>query len=160
MHRPVHKYILKLSVTLVALLIPATPALADEPPVLHLSVLGAVHTGEPVQFSGSSSYTSTEQLYLTVSVVHAGVCPSSSAAPSGSDTVITNEAVDNFLSITDLSDNLSSGGQWSLCGYLTNAASTTIAAASVQFNVSGPHGPKGHRSGHTKHGHSKKHHKH
>jgi hypothetical protein len=162
MNRPGHTYILKLGVMLVALLVPASPALAEEeapsgPPVLNLSVLGSVRTGEPVQFSGQSAYTSPEQLYLTVSAVPSSSgCPSSSALPSGADPVLKNEPVDNFLSITDLSDNLKSPGQWTLCGYLTNSAKATIAAASVPFSVTGSaRGPKGHQS----RGKSHKHHK-
>ena len=130
-----------------------------------MTVLGAVHKGEPVQFSGSSVYTSTEQLYLTVFAAPSNHCPSSDTAPAGSDIVLHKEAVDNFLSVTDLSDNLNTAGQWVLCSYLANSASSTVAASSVPFLVIGANGPSGHSAGHKaqhgkKHTKNKKHHKH
>jgi hypothetical protein len=151
-------HLLKLGLTALVMLIPASPALAEEStaPVLNMTVLGAVHKGEPVQFSGSSVYTSEEQLYLTVFAAPSNHCPSSDAPPAGSDIVLHKEAVDNFLSVTDLSDNLSTAGQWALCSYLTNLSSSTIAASSVPFLVIGSNGPAGHSAGH-KLQHGKKH---
>lgn len=155
-----HIRLFKLALAVVAVLAPASPALAAEgsAPVLNMSVLGSVHTGEPVQFSGSSAYSSSEQLYLTVFVAPVSHCPSSDVAPRGADVVLRHEAVDAFLSITDLSDNLSTPGQWVLCGYLTDSSSGKIAAANVPFVVSGPSGSREHRSGN--HHSGKKHHKH
>lgn len=155
-------HMLKLGLTALAVLVPASPALAEEStaPVLNMTILGAVHKGEPVQFSGSSAYTSTEQLYLTVFAAPSNHCPSSDTAPAGSDIVLHKEAVDNFLSVTDLSDNLNTAGQWDLCSYLTNSASSTIAASSVPFLVIGANGPTGHSSGHKPHQSAKKHKKH
>lgn len=139
--------LLKLALPVLAVLIPASPALAAEEPTLNLSVLGAVHTGEPVQFTGSSTYNSANQAYLTIFVVSGtNSCPSSASAPKGADVVLRREPVDAFLSITDLSDNLSTPGQWVLCGYLSDSSST-LATASVPFVVNGPSGSRGHRSG-------------
>jgi hypothetical protein len=93
-----------------------------------------------VWFSGNSTYTSADQLYLDIFVLEpgAGGCPAQAVMPPGADPVLIDEPVDNFLTITDLSDNLNSPGQWSLCGYLSDASAATVASSSVSFMVSGP----------------------
>lgn len=156
---------------LFALMVPAAPALAEEPaapstPVLHLGILSPAHTGQPLQFSGESSYTSPEQLYLTVFLAppQAHSCPAAAVPPPGSSNILSHEEVDNFLSITDLSENIPRPGQWFLCGYLTNGASTTITSSSLPVTVTGS-APKPSKNGHQasrskKHGKSSKKHKH
>ena len=58
--------------------------------------------------------------------------------PGGSDPVLVDEPVDNFLTLSDLSDELDQPGTWTLCGYLSNSRNTTMASTEVSFAVSGP----------------------
>lgn len=119
-------------------------AVADETgagsPTLSLSVTEPVSTGESVHFTGSSSYTIPEQLYLTVFVLPPGAsgCPAQAAMPAGADPVLIGEPVDNFLMISALSDELDQPGTWTLCSYLSNSQQTTMASSEVPFAVSGP----------------------
>jgi hypothetical protein len=118
-------------------------ALADEPtsgpPMLSLSIAGPVRTGEPVQFSGQSAYTSSEQLYLSVFVLPpaAGGCPAQAIVPDGTDPVLIDEPVDNYLTISALSDELNVPGTWTLCGQLSDPQDATVASTNVPFTVTG-----------------------
>ncbi len=134
---------------LAALMVTAAPALAGEAspsvtdeslsttPELSLSAQGPVPAGQPLQFSGSSSYASSEQLYLTVFALPASHCPAGPAVPSGANRIMAKDEVDDFVSITDLSGNLKVSGQWYLCGYLTNSSSAILVSSSVPFTVTG-----------------------
>jgi hypothetical protein len=105
-----------------------------------LSVTEPVSTGESARFGGSSAYTTPEQLYLSVFVAaptSAG-CPAQATAPAGADPVLIDEPVDNFLTISALSDELDQPGTWTLCGYLSNSQNATLASSAVSFAVSGP----------------------
>lgn len=116
-------------------------------PQLDLKVMGATKVGQPLQFSGSSAYTFSATQYLTVFLTPppSQACPVSAKPPKDAEEVLRHEQVDNYLSITDLSNNLRTAGRWHLCGYLTGSGSEVTASASVPFQV---HGSKASSSHH------------
>lgn len=117
---------------------------STETPSLHLQIMGSVHMGQPARFSGSSEDLSSEQQYLTLFLAppRVGYCPVTATAPKGADRLLHDEPVDNFLSISDLSNNLKIPGRWHLCGYLTGSAASVSASSTVMFVV---HGRRHHR---------------